>query len=120
MPGAIFEAELDRSHPVCFGYERDRLPMFLGDTIFVAPAKNPYATPAVFTKDALLAGYVHPRQRPLVNGSAAIVVGGIGRGRVIAFPGNPNFRAFWYGTNRLFANAVFFGNLVNGEAVEKK
>jgi len=120
LPGAIFEAELDRTHPVCFGYERDRLPMFLGDTIFVAPAKNPYATPALFTKDALLAGYVHPKQRPLVNGSAAIVVGGTGRGRIIAFPGNPNFRAFWYGTNRLFANAVFFGNLVNGEAVERK
>ena len=22
---------------------------------------------------------------------------------------NPNFRAFWYGTDRLFTNAVFFG-----------
>ena len=120
LPGAIFEAELDRSHPLCFGYERDRLPIFLGDTLFVQPMKNPYATPAVFTKEPLLAGYIHPKQRPLVSGSAAIVVGGIGRGRIVGFAGDPNFRAFWYGTNRLFANAVFFGNLVNSDAVEKK
>jgi len=120
LPGAIFEAQLDRTHPLCFGYERDRLPMFLGDTLFVETAKNPYATPAVFTADPLLAGYVHPQQKSLVAKSAAVVVGGQGRGRIICFPGDPNFRAFWYGTNRLFANAVFFGNLINADAVEKK
>ena len=52
--------------------------------------------------------------------SAAIVVGGQGRGRIICFLGDLNFRAFWFGTNRLFANAVFFGNLINSDAVEKK
>lgn len=120
MAGAIFDAELDLSHPLCFGYERPRLPMFLGDTIFIETTKNPYATPVVFSKEPLLAGYVHPKQKPLVANSAAATVGGLGKGRVICFAGNPNFRAFWYGTNRLFANAIFFGNLVSGEAVEKK
>lgn len=120
MPGAIFEAELDLTHPLCFGYERPRLPMFLNDTLFMETSRNPYATPAVFTGNPLLAGYINPRQRPLAAKAAAVVVGGIGKGRVICFAGDPNFRAFWYGTNRLFANAIFFGNLVNDEAVEKK
>ena len=31
---------------------------------------------------------------------------------------NPNFRAFWYGTNRLFANAIFFGNTINKASME--
>lgn len=120
MAGAIFEAELDLSHPLCFGYERPSLPIFLGDTLFIETTKNPYATPAIFSKEPLLAGYIHLKQKPLVAKSAAVTVGGTGRGRMICFAGNPNFRAFWYGTNRLFANAIFFGNLVNGEAVEKK
>jgi hypothetical protein len=120
MAGAIFEAELDPSHPLCFGYERPSLPMFLGDTLFIETTKNPYATPAVFSKEPLLAGYIHLKQKPLVANSAAVTVGGVGRGRMICFAGNPNFRAFWYGTNRLFANAIFFGNLVSGEAVERK
>ncbi|MCC6462517.1 MAG: zinc carboxypeptidase [Saprospiraceae bacterium] len=120
MPGAIFEVELDLSNPVCYGYARPRIPMFQGDTIFVETAQNPYATPAVFSAKPLLAGYVHERQRKLLPGAAAIVVGGLGRGRIICFSGNPNFRAFWYGTNRLFANAVFFGNLISDGAVERK
>jgi hypothetical protein len=120
MAGAIFEAELDLTHPLCFGYERPRLPMFLGDTTFIEPTKNAYAMPAVFTKEPLLAGYIHPKQKPLVANAAAVTVGGLGRGRVICFAGDPNFRAFWYGTNRLFANAIFFGNLINSDAVEKK
>lgn len=120
MPGGIFEAELDLTHPLCYGYDRPRLPMFLSDTLFVETARNPYATPAVFTASPLLAGYVHPKQKNLMGRSAAVVVCGSGRGRVICFAGDPNFRAFWYGTNRLFANAIFFGNLVSSDAVEKK
>jgi len=34
----------------------------------------------------------------------------MGSGRVIAFTDNTNFRAFWYGTNKLLANALFFGH----------
>ncbi|MFN0215019.1 MAG: M14 family metallopeptidase [Saprospiraceae bacterium] len=120
MPGAIFEAELDLTHPLCFGYSRTKLPIFLSDTLFVETGKNPYATPVVLTKEPLLAGYIHPKQKPLVSNAAGAIVYGLGRGKIICFPGNPNFRGFWYGTNRLFANAVFFGNLISGEGVEKK
>jgi len=120
MPGAIFEADLDLTHPLCFGYTRSQLPIFLSDTLFVETAKNPYATPVTLTKDPLLAGYIHPKQKPLTPKAAGAIVCGLGRGKIICFPGNPNFRGFWYGTNRLFANAVFFGNLISGEGVEKK
>jgi hypothetical protein len=120
LPGAIFEAALDLTHPLCFGYTRERLPMFLGDTVFVETAKNPYATPAVFTAEPLLAGYLHPQHRTLFSGAAAVVVAGYGRGRIVCFAGSPNFRGFWFGTGRLFANAVFFGQLISGESTERK
>ncbi|MCB0531336.1 MAG: zinc carboxypeptidase [Saprospiraceae bacterium] len=119
LSGAIFELELDLTHPLCFGYVRSRLPYFQADTIFVETAKNPYATPAVFSANPLLAGYLHRQQENLVPGAAAALVAGGGAGRIICFPGNPNFRAFWYGTNRLFANAVFFGGIISGAAVER-
>jgi hypothetical protein len=118
MPGAIFEAQLDLSHPICFGYSRPTLPIFLADALFMEPLKNPYGNPAVFTERPLLAGYIHPRQKPLVAKSAAIAVCGIGKGKVICFPGDPTFRGFWYGTQRLFANALFFGNLINPDAAK--
>jgi hypothetical protein len=118
MPGAIFEAQLDLSHPICFGYSRPTLPIFLADALFMEPLKNPYGNPAVFTERPLLAGYIHPRQKPLVAKSAAIAVCGIGKGKVICFPGDPTFRGFWYGTQRLLANALFFGNLINPDAAK--
>ncbi|MBL7775708.1 MAG: hypothetical protein JNK89_06870, partial [Saprospiraceae bacterium] len=120
LPGAIFEVELDLSHPLCYGYQRPRLAMFQSEVNFLETAKNPYATPAVFTAEPLLAGYLHERHRKLVPGAAALLVAGTGSGRVICFSGNPNFRGFWYGTNRLFANAVFFGQAISSGAVERK
>ncbi len=119
LPGSIFEAGLDLTHPICYGYERDRLPIFLGDSILLELPRNPYAAPVVFTENPLLAGYLHPDFQPLVKNAAAVVVGGTGTGRVIGFAGDPNFRAFWYGTNRLFANAIFFGNLINSDTMER-
>ena len=91
----------------------------MGDTLFMKPGKNPYSTPVTLTAKPLLAGYVHPKIAPLAPNSVATIVYGIGKGRAICFPIDPNFRAFWYGTNRLFANAVFFGNLINGDSTEK-
>jgi hypothetical protein len=35
-----------------------------------------------------------------------------GSGKVIVMTDNPNFRAFWYGTNKLFLNAIFFGSTI--------
>jgi hypothetical protein len=36
----------------------------------------------------------------------------VGSGRIILFVDNPNFRGMWYGTNKLFFNALFFGSTV--------
>ncbi len=34
----------------------------------------------------------------------------LGRGSVVLLIDNVNFRGYWRGTNRLFLNALFFGN----------
>ncbi len=119
MNGSIFEAEIDRSHPLGFGFAKTRLPMFLSDTLFMEIGQNPYATPIVLTKKPLLAGYLHPTSEKVVGGSAGAIVCGVGKGKIICLAGDPNFRAFWLGTNRLFANAVFFGQIVQNEAAER-
>jgi len=36
----------------------------------------------------------------------------LGKGKVIVFTDNTNFRAFWYGTNKLLMNAIFFGKFM--------
>ncbi len=120
MGGAIFEADADISHPLCYGYKNMKLPVFQADTTFLEVSKNPYATPLQFTKSPLMAGYIHPTIYEPMKGAAALAVYGAGSGRIVATNINPNFRAFWYGTNKIFANAIFFGSVIGRGTVERR
>ena len=77
-------------------------------------SENPYATPLRYTEEPLASGYISEENEKKLKGTAAIVVGRLGSGKVVAMTDNPNFRAFWYGTNKLFANAIFFGQTISG------
>jgi hypothetical protein len=112
LDGAIFDAVGDRTHPLFFGYDDERLPVFRANTVFMEPSRNPYATPLVYTRTPLLSGYIHRYLEPLIRNSAAIVVSPLRSGRVILMTDNPNFRAFWFGTNKLFLNSIFFGSIL--------
>jgi hypothetical protein len=79
-------------------------------------AENPYATPSYYTDELLPSGYISEENMKKLSGTAAIVVIDMGRGRVISMIDNPNFRAFWYGTNKLFMNAIFFGQTIAGSS----
>ena len=118
LGGAIYQTTADLTHPLLFGMQREEIPVFRSGTLLFEPAKNVYATPLRYTAAPLLSGYSPRGFAESAAGSAAIIVSGTGGGRTIAFASNPNFRAFWYGTNRLFMNAIMFGNTISGSAVE--
>ena len=107
--GAIFETRLDRSHPINFGYKNNTLPMFRDTNIYIEPSKDSYKNPIQYTNNPLLSGYVSEENLKLLKNSVPFQVDRMGRGRVIVFTDNTNFRAFWYGTNKLLMNAIFFG-----------
>ena len=114
IAGAIVEARLDRTHPLAYGYHREALPLLRKNTLFLEPATSPYATPAVYTPEPLLAGYMSAENQTKLAGSAAVLALPVGSGLVVALPDDPNFRGFWYGGNRLFLNAIFYGGAVRG------
>jgi hypothetical protein len=110
--GAIFEATLDRSHPINFGYKNDKLALFRNTNVYISPDEDSYNNPITYTNDPLLSGYISEENLALLKGSVPFQVQGLGKGRVIAFTDNTNFRAFWYGTNKLLMNAIFFGEMM--------
>ena len=111
--GAIFKVDLDLSHPIAFGYHDATIPMYKNNRIFIKPSKNPYSTVAMYTAKPHVDGFVTQENIDnYITKSASIIVSGLGKGRVVLFADNPNFRGAWYGTNKLFENAVFFGNLI--------
>ncbi len=116
ISGAIFMTDLDVTHPLAYGYVRSQLPVFRSSTLFLEPSRNPYSSPAVFPgpeRDAgQLAGYLSKRNVQRLAGTASATVQGAGSGRVVMLADNPNFRAYWYGSNRLFLNALLLGELL--------
>ena len=108
--GAIFEANIDRSHPVNFGYTNDKLALFRNTTIFVEADEQSYNNPIQYTENPLLSGYISAPRLEAIAGTVPFKHTGMGRGNVILFTDNTNFRAFWYGTNKLLMNAIFFGD----------
>jgi len=110
--GSVYRADLDITHPLGFGYPDRSLNVYRNHEIFVRPSDNPYSTVAAYTDDPLLDGYIHPDKLEQLPGMPSLLVSRMGRGRAILFIDNPNFRGFWYGTNRLFFNGLFFGGLV--------
>ena len=110
--GAIFEAKIDRSHPINFGYSGNTISLFRNTNIYLEPAKQSYDNPIQYTNSPLLSGYISEENAELIKSSVPFKAKRMGKGRVLLFTDNTNFRAFWYGTNKLMMNAVFFGPLM--------
>ena len=116
--GAIFEATADLSHPLLYGYHSLKLPVFRADSFFMDMPQNVYAAPLVYTANPLLSGYMKTKWNETVKNTPSIIVSQAGSGRSICMVDNPNFRAFWYGTNKIFANMIFFGSIIQPAALE--
>ncbi|MBE0422653.1 MAG: zinc carboxypeptidase [Lutibacter sp.] len=110
--GAIFEAKLDRSHPVNFGIKNSTMPLFKDTNLFMKADAQSYNNPILFTDKPLLSGYVSKDNLKEIAKSSAFKSANFGSGKVLLFSENTNFRAFWFGTNKLLMNAVFFGEFM--------
>ncbi|RZS93157.1 M14 family metallopeptidase [Aquimarina brevivitae] len=108
--GAIFEANIDRSHPINFGYKNDKIALFRNTTIFIEPDEQSYNNPIQYTKSPLLSGYISSKNLDSLATTVPFKHQSLGRGNNILFTDNTNFRAFWYGTNKLLMNAIFFSD----------
>jgi len=111
--GAIFNAKLDITHPIGYGYSKPEIFTFRSGNQFLLPSENRYANPMIYTNSPLASGYVYKTNLEAMKNTSIIQVNSLGRGNIIAFVDNPNFRAFWFGTNKLFMNAIFFGQTIN-------
>ncbi|MCE2612655.1 M14 family metallopeptidase [Flavobacteriaceae bacterium D16] len=111
--GIIARVNLDISHPLGFGYHNTTLPVYKNNTVWLAPSQNAYATVAKYSKEPHIDGFITKRNLDeFLKPAASLIVSPLGSGRVIMFADNPNFRGSWYGTNRLFLNAIFLGHKI--------
>ena len=112
--GVIVKVDLDLTHPLAFGYRDTQIPVYKNNSVWLAPSENDYATVAKYTQKPHIDGYLTKKNmEEFLKPSASLLVSKLGSGRVVLFADNPNFRGSWYGTNRLFLNAMFLGDKID-------
>lgn len=109
--GAIFAVDLDNTHPLGFGYPTRKLYLHKNVEEPLLPTDNPFATVIAYSSDPVYSGYVSDKNRDALANTPALIAERSGDGSVILFADNPNFRGYWYGTNKLFMNALFFSTI---------
>jgi hypothetical protein len=110
--GAIFEAKLDLTHPINYGYTSDKIALFRNTETFIKPHKLSFNNPIQYTTNPLLSGYINKENLEFLKGTVPFQTDNFGRGQVIIFTDNTNFRAFWLGSMKLFMNSIFFSDLM--------
>ncbi len=111
IAGAIFQTELDLSHPLSFGIARQQLPVFKNDLLLMEPSVQPFVTVARYSDQAQLAGYADPALVSAFRNSATVLAQNVGDGRIVAMTDNPVFRGYFVGSGRLLVNSLYFGKL---------
>ena len=65
-----------------------------------------------YSNDPLLAGFIGDERLNEMRGQPALTADRHGDGLVVRFANTPLFRGFWRGTERLFINALYMGQVV--------
>lgn len=105
IPGAIYRVDLDKTHPLAFGYpdyyytlkQNNHLFEFMKDGWNVG----------VLKKDAYVTGFSGIKVKNKLKDGTLFGVQELGAGSVIYLADNPLFRQFWENGKLLLCNAVF-------------
>ena len=112
--GSILSVDLDLTHPLAFGYRDTSIPIYKNNNVFINTTKNHYSSVGIYSKKPHIDGYISKyNMKHNIPGSSSLIVSKVKSGRVIIFADNPNFRGTWYGTNKLFLNAIFLGQNIS-------
>lgn len=105
VSGAIYNVELDNSHPLAFGYPNHYFSMRTNGKGF-SFMRNGWNV-GYLKKDNHISGFVGNKIKETI--SDLVLIGEIpkGNGKFVYFTDNPIFRAFWQNGKLMLANAVF-------------
>ncbi len=111
VPGVLAKARVDTEHWMGAGMADSVQALVSGRAIYSPVKLDKGVNVAVFAgpDQVLVSGYLWEENRKQLAHKPLVVVETLGRGLVIGFTTDPNYRAYLDGMNVLFLNAVFRG-----------
>lgn len=107
ITGAIVQLELDLSHPISFGINKQDIALMKTNPLVFSQQLPGFNQPVKYADSVLLAGYLAQQYQAMFATKPAIVIEPRGKGQIIAFTDNLLFRNNWKIGEKLFANALF-------------
>jgi hypothetical protein len=111
VPGVFFNSDIFMDHWLTESFEA-KLPVFLsGDLFFdkMDPAKGRSLVTFADREKILASGFCWSKTLDLAAGKSFMVYQSSGRGHIVAFADDPNYRSMYPALQRLFINASLFG-----------
>ena len=108
LSGVILRTDIKKTNPLFWGFQENTLPVYKMSAGTYASARS--TSPMKYSKDLYISGYMSDANKEKIAGTSAMLVNDYGRGRVIFFVDDMNFRSYWYGTQKVFVNAIMYGN----------
>lgn len=105
LPGAIFQTQLDNTHPLGFGLGRNYFSLKTGTQSY--PFQSGLSNVGIVKEQAHTIGFVGAKARLKLEESTSFAVERKRRGSVTYMIDNPLFRGFWDNGMFLFSNALF-------------
>lgn len=109
IPGAAFRTSMNERSYLTFGVPRPPAVLVEGSGAFLPLAHRTDNILTVDAREPLISGVAWPENLDRIKGSVYVTSEKFGRGQVITFADDPNYRLFWRGTLPLFLNAVLYG-----------
>ena len=109
VPGVLLKARLDPDHWITAGLGETVNVLYRGRSVYTPIKLDKGVNAAVFLgpEQILASGHLWEENRKQLAYKPFVVVQPSGRGMVIGFTADPNFRAYVDGLNVLFLNAIF-------------
>jgi hypothetical protein len=108
IPGAIFKVNLDDTHPLAYGYDKE-MHILLKNVYDFEMLKEGWNVGKIANNN-LISGFVGKNAKEKLKNIPIFSVQEHDKGKIIYLIESPIFRGFWYGGKLLFANAVFMVN----------
>ena len=111
IPGAILRVALDTEHWLAAGYDAETHAIVDSNLVLTPIKLDRGRNVGVYlpSDKVVASGLIWEGARKQIGNKAFLIHQPMGRGNVVAFAEDPNYRAFHGGLNLLFLNGIFFG-----------
>jgi len=110
IKGSVLHADVCRESPLTWGYAKELdLYKHTATAWEVVPGLE---VQLAWSQDPYRSGCVSRKNLARIAGTPAVVTARLGKGAVVYFQEEINFRSYWFASNHLLTNALYFGDLL--------